>query len=110
MRALALALLLLAGAPGCQRPTPEQCERLCWRYNELQFWDAFEKEVAGLPPAEVERRRAERRKAWEEIKAREFDPGLENCVRDCRRGSDPDQAACVDKATTAAEARACLEE
>jgi hypothetical protein len=109
-RLLTAALLALAvELAGCQRPTGEQCERLCWRSNELNFWQKFDLETRDKPPAEVEKLRAERRKTWDEMKAREFDPGLENCVRECRRSASVDDVACVERATTAEQAAACLD-
>jgi hypothetical protein len=107
---LALTLAATAGlaAAACQRATVEQCERLCWRYNELGFWEAFEAEAARLAPDAREKLRAERVKSWAEMKARKFDPGLENCLRDCRRSASPDDLACVERARTVAEAKRCL--
>jgi hypothetical protein len=110
MRVVSLALLLLVLLPAaCQRPNAEQCERLCWRFNELHFWEAFEKEAESLTPAAREALRAERQEAWDEMKTREFDPGLENCVRDCRKAGKPDEVDCVERAESSAAAKKCLE-
>jgi hypothetical protein len=108
LRAAILTVVLVAsGLTGCQRPTIEQCERLCWRYNELKFWEKFEADAAELAPDAREKLRAERKKVWEEMRAREFDPGLENCIRACRRASSPKDVKCVDEAKTSAQAEDC---
>ena len=57
---IAVATLLLAAA--CQGPSKEDCERLCWRYNELQFWSAFETQAKDLSPADRVTLKAERRR------------------------------------------------
>ena len=105
-----LLILALAGAPAlaaCEHPTAEQCQRICWRYNELAYWERFEAEAREKTPDERENLRAQRQKEWDELSARKFDPRLENCVRDCRTGASPDDVACVEKARTTAEARKC---
>jgi len=103
-----LAFAALAALPGCQRATAEQCERLCWRHNELGFWANFESEARNLAPDAREKLRAERQKIWAGIKARKFDPGLENCMRDCRRSASPADVECVERARTIVEAKKCL--
>jgi hypothetical protein len=103
----ALALAAAAALAACERPTTEQCQRMCWRYNELAYWERFEAESRNLTPEKREELRAERKKTWAEMSSRKFDPRLENCVRDCRAGASPDDAACVEKARTTAEAREC---
>jgi hypothetical protein len=108
-RIVLTALLALAALAGCQRPSAEQCERICWRYNELAFWERFEVEARNLAPEARDKLRAERQKTWADMKARKFDPGLENCLRECRSGGSPDDVACVERARTEADARECLE-
>jgi hypothetical protein len=103
---LLVAPLLLAAA--CQRVSGEECEKVCWRFNELSFWEKVAEEGKDLPPDGRARLKAERQKDWEALRKREFDPGLENCVKECRRAARPEDVACVDKATTAAAAQACL--
>jgi hypothetical protein len=98
-----------AAVSGCERPTAEQCERMCWRINELHFWERFEREDKNKDPAAREQLRAERQKLWAEMKARKFDPGLENCLKDCRRGAYPSDVECVEKARTAAQATDCVD-
>ena len=107
--ALAVLLTAVASLAGCQRLTGEQCDELCWRYNEVSFWQRFEGETRGLGPAERGKLRAEREKIWTEMKARKFDPGLENCIRECRRSATPDDLACVERAKTAEQAGDCLD-
>ena len=106
MRSVCLLVLFLAA---CSRPTPEQCDKLCRRYNELHFWDRFEKDAAGLAPDAREKLRADRQKELDEINAREFDPGRENCVKECRRSAGRDEVTCVEAAKTGPEAKACLD-
>ena len=101
--ALAVALSLAA----CRHPTGEQCEALCWRYNELHYWERFEKDAQGLTAGAREGLRAERQAAWDDMKKRGFDPGLENCVRECRRSASPDAPACIEKSRTTAQADRC---
>ena len=101
-------LCLLAAAAACRRATPEQCDKLCMRYNELGYWERFEKDAAALAPDARDKLRAERQKQWDEIAKREFDPGRENCVKECRRSARPDDIKCVEAATTLAAAKDCL--
>ncbi|HEU5057442.1 MAG TPA: hypothetical protein VFU21_12985 [Kofleriaceae bacterium] len=108
---LRLVLLLAAAlaAGGCQRVSPQNCEKICWRFNELSFWERVAEEGKDLPPDGRERLKAARQKEWEAMRKREFDPGLENCIKECRRAARPEDVTCVEKATTAAAAQACLE-
>src|SRR4051794_34369285 len=109
MRAtVVLVLASLLGALGCNRPSAPDCERLCWGYNELHFWDRFDKDAQSLDPAARAKLRAERQSSWDEMKKRELDPGLENCTKSCRRGGDNDAVRCMDAARTAADSEACL--
>jgi hypothetical protein len=111
-RILIAALLAIATAStlaSCRRATGEQCERVCWRSNELAYWERFDAEAANLGADAREKLRAERQQKWAEMRARPFDPGLDNCVRQCRRGATPDDVACVERASTAAEAADCLD-
>lgn len=103
--ALALSALVL---PGCQRPTPEQCDHICWRVNELGYWERFEAEARSLAPDARAALKAEKEKAWADLKKVSFDPGLDNCVKECRRAAHPDDVPCADKATTFAAAQECL--
>jgi hypothetical protein len=109
MSRVVVFLALLAVTAGCRRASPEQCDALCMRYNELGYWDRFEKETAALAPDAREKLRAERQKEWGEIAKREFDPGRENCVKECRRAAKPEDIKCVEGATTLEAAKACLE-
>lgn len=109
MHRLILAALLALTVAGCQRLTGEQCDRLCWRYNEIAFWERFEAEAGRLAPAEREKLRAERQAVWNEMKARKFDPMLENCLRDCRRSASPEVLACVERAKTSEQAAECVD-
>ena len=106
-RALVL-VLFLASLAACQRMSAEQCQKICWRFNELAFWERFEKEAAGLAPEARDKLRAERQAQLEEIRTREDDPGRDNCLKECRRAAKPEDVACVEKATTSAAAQACL--
>jgi len=110
-RAFLAVILLTVGlsVAACRHPTGEQCEVLCWRYNWLQYWERFEAEAARLSPDGRAALRAEREKTWSEMRARTFDPGLENCVRGCRGGAPPDAPACVERSTTKDEAQRCLD-
>lgn len=105
---LRLLFLVAALAAGCQRVSPQDCEAICWRFNELAFWEKVAEEGRDLPPDGRERLKAARQKELDEMKKREFDPGLENCVKECRRAARPEDVACVARATTSAAAQACL--
>jgi hypothetical protein len=105
LRFLVVGALL---AVGCQRVSPQECEKICWRFNELAFWEKVAVEGKELPPDGRERLKLARQKEWDAIRKREFDPGLENCVKECRRAARPDDVACVEKATTSEAAQACL--
>ena len=107
--AIAALLAFAAALAGCQRLTAEQCEHICWRHNELSYWERYEAEAAGLAPDARAGLRAEREKTWREMRARPFDPGLENCLKDCRRGGYPSDLECVEKARTAAQAADCVD-
>ena len=109
MRAVVLLSLATAALFACNRPSPEQCDKLCRRYNELHYWERFEKDAAGLAPSARDKLRAERQAEWDAIAAREFDPGRENCVKQCRRAAKRDDVTCVEEAQTAAAAKECLE-
>ena len=106
-RVLFVVAIALAAA-GCQRVSPQDCEKICWRFNELAFWEKVADEGKDLPPDGRERLKLARQKEWQEMRKREFDPGLENCIKECRRAGRPEDVACVEKATTAAAAQACL--
>lgn len=105
LRFFVVAVLL---ATGCQRVSPQECEKICWRFNELAFWEKVADEEKDLPPDGRERLKAARQEEWAEIRKREFDPGLENCVKECRRAARPEDVACVEKATSSKAAQACL--
>ena len=106
---LAVLISLLVAAAGCRRATPEQCDKLCMRYNELGYWERFEKDAARLAPEARDALRAERQKQWDEIAKREFDPGRENCVKECRRSAKPEDIECVEAAKTLSAAKDCLD-
>jgi hypothetical protein len=109
VRAAVLLCLLVATTLGCRRATPEQCDTLCMRYNELAFWDRFEKDAAALAPDARDKLRAERQKEWTDLSARDFDPGRENCVKECRRAASPEEVKCVEKSKSLAAAKDCLD-
>ena len=109
MLRLLLLLALLTLAVGCtRRPTPEQCQEICWKFNELTFWETFEAETADFSKDEKEKARAERKVLWDEIKERAFDPGLRNCITGCKRGGELSQVDCMQKAETGAAAKLCF--
>jgi hypothetical protein len=105
LRLLIAAALLLAA---CQRVSGEDCEKICWRFNELSFWEKVAEEGKSMSPDGREQLMAQRKKDWQDMVKREFDPGLENCVKECRRAGKPEDVECVAKAKTAAAAQACL--
>ncbi len=105
--ALVLSTLVL---PGCTRLTPEQCEGICWRVNELGYWERFEKEARALSPDARAKLKAEWEQRWSAERSKtELNRGLDNCIKECRRAANPEDIACVEKATTFAAAQACLQ-
>jgi hypothetical protein len=105
---LVVAACLTLSLAACGRPSHEECVRLCWRYNELQYWDRFERDAAALDPEARAALKTERQRSWDEQRKQDADKGRDNCVTGCRQGGKRSQVACVDKAKTAAEAVACL--
>jgi hypothetical protein len=105
-----LRLLVVAAAllSACQRVSPQDCEKICWRSNELAFWEKAAEDGKALAPEARQRLLDERKQKWAAMRKLEFDPGLENCIKECRRAARPEDVACVEKATTAAAAQACL--
>ena len=62
--------------------------------------------------ADAEAKKAERKKrlqAWEEMRKAEFNAGLENCVKDCRRRGNEEILECMESVTTASGARGCFD-
>ncbi len=111
MRILIVAAGLAFIVAGCaRRPTPEQCQEICWKYNELNYWQAFEDRTKDLGPAEKESAREASQKAWDDIEGRNFDPGLKNCITSCKRGGKASMVECMEKAESAAAARVCLKD
>lgn len=104
-----LVLLALALLSACQRPSQEECERLCWRYSELQYWQAFEQQAQDLSEADRATLRAERQAEWEELKKQPKNPGRDNCITACKKSGKKAQVKCVEAASTAAAATACIE-
>jgi hypothetical protein len=107
MRAAAfVACLLLSSAlaSGCKGDR-EKCAVAAQRYAELIFWDRENAEIAKLP---AEQRDAERKRKLLEFN-REIDSQLDFRVRQCVGAGNDEQADCIIKAKTAAEARDCAE-
>ena len=110
MRHLLVGLGLLLAVAGCQRPSQEACDKLCWRYAELQFWAAFEDQARDLAPEDRAILKAERTAEWEALRASPENRGRDNCIRACRKGGKKADLACVEAAETAVAARACMAE
>jgi hypothetical protein len=106
---LVAVLALVALGAACQRPSREDCEKLCWKYGELQFWAAFEDQARDLSPADRATLKTEREAEWKSMRAQTDNHGRDNCISGCRKGGSRAQIECVDQATTAAEAKACIE-
>ena len=109
LRSLTLLILVSLITIGCKRPSPEQCLDICRKYNELQLWELFEKESADMNEVDKAASKAKTEALIKEIRDREFDPGLRNCVTSCKRGADRALAKCMDEATSAAVARDCIQ-
>lgn len=106
---VAFLLLALLGVAGCDRPAYEQCEAVCIRYAELMHWERFADEAEGKPDDEVAALRSRFEADWEQIASRESDPGKANCITDCRRSGDSELVACMERAESADDARACID-
>ena len=108
MRAVLFVLCLSFAVLGCQKPTHEECKEICMKGNVLGQWERFERETADLTPEEKAERKVQVEKQIAEIEARKHDPGLENCVTDCRQGGRKSDVECVRKAKTTAEVKDCI--
>jgi hypothetical protein len=104
--AAAVAFALAA----CGRPSQEACDRLCWRYAELQFWEHFEAQARDLSPADRATLKAERDTEWAAMRAEPQNRGRDNCVSACRKGGSQRQIDCVEHAATAAAAAVCMKD
>src|SRR5690349_21728937 len=102
LRQVVLGSLLALATTACQRPSPLDCERLCWKYAELQYWAAFEQQARDLSPADREALRGERASEWKALRDQPQNHGRDNCMVACRRSGTTAHVACVEKATTAA--------
>ncbi len=93
-----LLLALFALAPGCSKPSTDECEQLCRRFSELNYLEQ------GDTP--------ERRARWAAMQTEDaFLKHLDNCVTQCKyEGGSKDMVVCVKDAKTASDARACVAE
>jgi hypothetical protein len=62
----ALLILFSLAIVGCNRPSGEECQSLCLRYAELQYWASFDKQAADLPDIERKKLRKQWEKEWKE--------------------------------------------
>ncbi len=113
-RASGLSMLLVVGLflstlafAGCKHPSPEQCLEICFKHSDLHVWEDFEVKSSNMNEADKTALKAKTEKLIKDIHEREFDPGLRNCILSCKRGADLDIVGCMDKATTADDARTC---
>jgi hypothetical protein len=107
MRAAAfVACLLLSSAlaSGCKGDR-EKCATAAQRYAELVFWDRENAKIEKLP---AEQRDAERKRKLVEFN-REIDSQLDFRVQQCVAAGNDDQADCIIKSKTAAEALDCAD-
>ena len=107
MRAVASVVCLLlcsALASGCKGDR-DKCATAAQRYAELVFWDRANAEIAKLPP---EQRDTERKRRLVEFN-RELEAQLQFRISQCVAANNDDQADCIIKAKTAAEALDCAE-
>ncbi len=93
----------------CNKPDVEHCQRACWNYNKVMFWDKVDAEVKAMKPAEAAVIRAQRELDFKEIQEREEDPGLLNCITNCQHNANKEQIVCMQEVKTAAAMSVCLE-
>ena len=106
--ALAGALLLMTHL-GCEHPSEEDCQRICWKGAKL----AYEKQVAddvAKAPDEAARQaiREAGVKGWQEIKDMPTNPELMRCVLSCQKDGRPKHVECIDKAKTSKAVKDCM--
>lgn len=104
--ATALLLLLV----GCEKPTEEECTRICWKAGELAFWKQIEDKLAKEDdPDEKQVIREEAEEQWAEIKSQPMNPELTRCLLTCQKSGKPKQVKCIDEAKDYPTVQKCME-
>ncbi len=101
---VASLLVLSVLGSGC-RGDREKCEQAAEHFAELMFWEPRNAELAKLPP---EQRDAARKRMLVEFN-RELEKQLEIRTSHCVAAGADDQADCINKAKTRAEALECAD-
>lgn len=97
------AVLVLAAAPGCSRPSAKDCEETIAKWFTMIYWEKAEAEIAAAPP--------EQREAMRQAKAaeheRQLKGGMDLGVMQCRGARDHDFVKCMKQASNATQAKKC---
>jgi hypothetical protein len=98
-----LSSLAVLGS-GCKGDR-EKCMKAAQHFAELVFWDRENAKIAQLPPEQRDTARKERLVDFQH----ELDAQLDFRVQQCVAANNDDQADCINRAKTAAEALACAD-
>lgn len=99
-----LVLSALGAGSGC-RGDREKCAQAAHHFAELMYWEPRNVELAKLP---LEQREAERKRMLVEFN-KELDKQLELRISHCVGAGADDQADCIIKSKTKAEALECAD-
>jgi hypothetical protein len=106
MRRIALALLVLLSLGACDKAQTQKCDLGCRAYFKLHYWETAEIQIAGYPPEERAKIRAQKESEYE---ARMMQ-NLDLCVTKCTSGATNHRVQCWIDAKTATEQNACTSE
>ena len=98
-------------ASGCERPSKDECERICWKAGELAYWKQIEAKLAKAEDdddREVIREEAE--EEWAELKSQPMNPERNRCIVTCQKNGRKSDVECIDKAEDNAAVQACLKD
>ena len=107
---VSVLVVLLLGNVGCEKPSKDECERVCWKAGELAYWkkvDAKLAKAADDDDKEVIREEAE--EEWAELKNQPMNPELNRCIVTCQKDGRTKQIECIDAAKDHESVQACFE-
>ena len=110
-RVLYLSVLVaLLSALACEKPSKEECERVCWKAGELAYWKQIDAKLAKAEDDdEKEVIREEAEEEWAELKNQPMNPELNRCIVTCQKDGQKKQIECIDKAEDDQAVKACFE-
>ena len=112
LRSITFVAVVVVGlaTAACERPTEEECTRICWKAGELAFWQQTEDKLAKEDdPAKKQVIREEAEAKWAEVKNKAMNPELTRCLLTCQKKGRPKQVKCIDAAKTYADIQKCME-